>query len=116
MNSPWYLPRVPEPEEMDSADEVQVYNSAAAEAHLDRIDNTFVAHLGRLLHTATRLRLPALDRDHHRHGPRLLGRRVGRSGPPGAPAAVPFASTFKDRPGRPGRKERVVPERTGSRR
>lgn len=61
MNSPWYLPRVPEPEEMDSSDEVEVYNSAAAEAHLDRIDNTFVAHLARLLHTATRLRLPALD-------------------------------------------------------
>jgi ubiquinone/menaquinone biosynthesis C-methylase UbiE len=61
MNSPWYLPRVPEPEEMDATDEVEVYNSAAAEAHLERIDNTFVAHLGRLLATATRLRLPGLD-------------------------------------------------------
>ena len=49
MNSPWYLPRVPEPEEMDSSDEVAVYNSAAAEDHLDRIDDTFVEHLLRLL-------------------------------------------------------------------
>lgn len=61
MNSPWYLPRVPEPEEMDCSDEVEVYNSAAAEAHLDRIDNTFVAHLLRLLETASRPLGPALD-------------------------------------------------------
>ncbi|MSO19143.1 MAG: class I SAM-dependent methyltransferase [Acidobacteria bacterium] len=49
MNSPWHLPRIPEPEEMDCSDEVEVYNSAAASAHLDAIDNTFVEHLMRLL-------------------------------------------------------------------
>src|SRR5690349_1756400 len=61
MHSPWYLPRVPEPEEMDSADEVEVYNSAAAEAHLERIDDTFVQHVLRLLPRPDNLKLPALD-------------------------------------------------------
>jgi ubiquinone/menaquinone biosynthesis C-methylase UbiE len=45
----WHLPRVPEPEEMDDAGEVASYTSAAAERHLDAIDNTFVEHLLRLL-------------------------------------------------------------------
>jgi ubiquinone/menaquinone biosynthesis C-methylase UbiE len=53
MNSPWYLPRVPEPEEMDSCDEVQVYNNAAAQAHLNRIDDSFVTHLMKLLASAS---------------------------------------------------------------
>jgi ubiquinone/menaquinone biosynthesis C-methylase UbiE len=61
MNSPWYLPRVPEPEEMDCSDEVEVYNSAAAEAHLDRIDNSFVAHLLRLMPGGGSPKLPGLD-------------------------------------------------------
>ena len=43
------LPRVPEPEEMDDASEVASYTSAAAERHLDGIDNTFVEHFLRLL-------------------------------------------------------------------
>jgi len=47
----WKLDRVPEPEEMDEAEEVQSYNSAAAARHLDAIDNTFVKHLRRLLPT-----------------------------------------------------------------
>jgi ubiquinone/menaquinone biosynthesis C-methylase UbiE len=45
----WQLPRVPEPEEMDEAHQVESYSSAAAERHLDAIDNTFVDHLMRLL-------------------------------------------------------------------
>jgi ubiquinone/menaquinone biosynthesis C-methylase UbiE len=45
----WRLERVPEPEEMDDAGEVSSYNSAAAEKHLDAIDETFVEHLLRLL-------------------------------------------------------------------
>lgn len=45
----WKLERVPEPEVMDEADEVESYSSAAAQHHLDAIDNTFVAHLFRLL-------------------------------------------------------------------
>ena len=45
----WHLPRIPEPEQMDSAEEVQSYSSAAAEQHLADIDNTFVEHLLRLL-------------------------------------------------------------------
>ncbi len=43
------LPRVPEPEVMEETGEVESYNSAAAARHLDAIDNTFVAHLLRLL-------------------------------------------------------------------
>jgi ubiquinone/menaquinone biosynthesis C-methylase UbiE len=45
----WTLPRVPEPEVMDEADEVEAYASAAAEAYLQRIDETFVAHACRLV-------------------------------------------------------------------
>jgi SAM-dependent methyltransferase len=45
----WKLERVPEPEEMDDAEEVASYSSAAAERHLDAIDDTLVEHLSRLL-------------------------------------------------------------------
>jgi ubiquinone/menaquinone biosynthesis C-methylase UbiE len=45
----WRLPRVPEPEVMDDAGEVESYNSGAATRHLEAIDNTFVEHLLRLL-------------------------------------------------------------------
>jgi ubiquinone/menaquinone biosynthesis C-methylase UbiE len=39
----WFqLPRQPEPEVMDDACEVEAYASAAAQAHLDAIDNTLV--------------------------------------------------------------------------
>lgn len=44
----WELPRVPEPEVMGEADEVDAYASAAAQAYLDRIDNTFVEQALRL--------------------------------------------------------------------
>jgi ubiquinone/menaquinone biosynthesis C-methylase UbiE len=43
------LPRVPEPEVMDDSTEVQAYASAAAQAYLDAIDDTFVEHAIRLL-------------------------------------------------------------------
>ena len=43
------LPRVPEPEVMDDSAEVEAYASAAAQAHLDAIDNTFVEHALRLV-------------------------------------------------------------------
>lgn len=36
------LPRTPEPEVMNDADEVEAYASAAAQAHLDSIDDTLV--------------------------------------------------------------------------
>ena len=36
------LPRRPEPEAMGAADEVEAYASAAAQAHLDSIDNTLI--------------------------------------------------------------------------
>ncbi|HWP84344.1 MAG TPA: class I SAM-dependent methyltransferase [Terriglobia bacterium] len=45
----WHFERIPEPEEMDAAGEVASYNAAAAEQHLDAIDETFVEHLLRLL-------------------------------------------------------------------
>jgi SAM-dependent methyltransferase len=45
----WKLTRVPEPEVMDDACEVESYNSGAATRHLEAIDNTFVEHLLRLL-------------------------------------------------------------------
>jgi len=45
----WKLNRVPEPEVMDDAGEVESYNSGAATRHLDEVDNTFVEHLLRLL-------------------------------------------------------------------
>jgi ubiquinone/menaquinone biosynthesis C-methylase UbiE len=38
------LPRIPEPEGMDDSAEVEAYASAAGQAHLDAIDNTFVEH------------------------------------------------------------------------
>jgi ubiquinone/menaquinone biosynthesis C-methylase UbiE len=43
------LDRVPEPESMDHSGEVEAYASAAAQAHLDAIDDTFVAHAQLLL-------------------------------------------------------------------
>lgn len=43
------LLRVPEPEVMDDSGEVEAYASAAAQAHLDSIDNTFVEHALRLV-------------------------------------------------------------------
>ncbi len=46
----WFdLPRVPEPEVMDDSDEVEAYSSAAAQAYLDKIDDTFVEHAVRLV-------------------------------------------------------------------
>jgi len=53
------LPRVPEPEVMDDRAEVEAYTSAAQQAHLDAIDDTFVLHAVRLL--AGRSRGRALD-------------------------------------------------------
>ncbi|MGA2511514.1 MAG: class I SAM-dependent methyltransferase [Candidatus Acidiferrales bacterium] len=53
------LPRVPEPEVMDDSGEVAAYSSAAAQAHLDAIDNTLVDHAVRLV--AGRERGRALD-------------------------------------------------------
>src|SRR4029077_10985462 len=43
------LPRVPEPEVMDDSSEVQAYSSAAANAYLSNIDDTFVEHALRLI-------------------------------------------------------------------
>jgi ubiquinone/menaquinone biosynthesis C-methylase UbiE len=43
------LPRVPEPEVMDDAGEVEAYASAAAQKHLDAIDNTLIDHAVRLV-------------------------------------------------------------------
>ncbi|MGH9574229.1 MAG: methyltransferase domain-containing protein [Candidatus Acidiferrales bacterium] len=43
------LVRVPEAETMDDSGEVEAYASAAAQAHLDAIDDTFVAHAQLLL-------------------------------------------------------------------
>jgi ubiquinone/menaquinone biosynthesis C-methylase UbiE len=47
------LPRVPEPEVMDDAAEVQAYSSAATQHHLDKIDDTFVEHALRLVNGRT---------------------------------------------------------------
>ncbi len=44
----WKLERVPEPEVMDAASEVEAYASAAAQAYLEKIDRTFVDHVSRL--------------------------------------------------------------------
>lgn len=41
--------RVPEPEVMDDSGEIEAYSSAAAQTHLDALDNTFVDHAVRLL-------------------------------------------------------------------
>ena len=46
------LPRVPEPEVMDDAGEVEAYASAAAQKHLDAIDNTLIDHAVRLVRGA----------------------------------------------------------------
>ncbi len=43
------LPRVPEPEVMNDSGEVEAYSSAAAQAYLDKIDDTFVEHAVRLV-------------------------------------------------------------------
>jgi ubiquinone/menaquinone biosynthesis C-methylase UbiE len=51
------LPRVPEPEVMDDSSEVQAYSSAAAEAHLGKIDDSFVEHALRLVDSAPGLAL-----------------------------------------------------------
>lgn len=51
--------RIPEPEVMDDLGEVGAYSSAAAQSHLDKIDDTFVSHAVRLIHRRERGR--ALD-------------------------------------------------------
>jgi ubiquinone/menaquinone biosynthesis C-methylase UbiE len=43
------LTRVPEPEIMDTDDEVDAYASAAAQSYLESIDRTFVDHVARLI-------------------------------------------------------------------
>jgi ubiquinone/menaquinone biosynthesis C-methylase UbiE len=43
------LPRIPEPEVMDDSAEIEAYSSAAAQAYLDKIDDTFVEHVLRLV-------------------------------------------------------------------
>jgi ubiquinone/menaquinone biosynthesis C-methylase UbiE len=43
------LPRTPEPEAMEDAGEAEAYASAAAQTHLDAMDDTFVAHAQLLL-------------------------------------------------------------------
>jgi len=43
------LPRVPEPEVMDDLGEVEAYSSAAAQAHLSKIDDAFIEHALRLV-------------------------------------------------------------------
>lgn len=49
----WFdLKRVPEPEAMDDLGEVEAYASAAAQAHLDRIDDSFVEQALSLVHKA----------------------------------------------------------------
>ena len=41
----FFLPRVPEPEVMEGCEETEAYTSAASQAHLNRLDNTFVDHV-----------------------------------------------------------------------
>ena len=53
------LRRIPEAEVMDDSGEVEAYASAAAQAHLEKIDDTFVAHALRLVRGRERGR--ALD-------------------------------------------------------
>ena len=49
----WFdLPRRPEPEVMDDSSEVQAYSSAAADAYLSKIDDSFVDHALRLIGAA----------------------------------------------------------------
>jgi len=50
------FPRVPEPEVMDDSGEVQAYACAAAQAHLEKFDATFVAHAQRLVRGREALR------------------------------------------------------------
>ncbi len=58
----WFsLQRLPEPEVMDSDDEVEAYASAAAQAYLEAIDRTFVDHVARLIAPAVDRRISALD-------------------------------------------------------
>jgi ubiquinone/menaquinone biosynthesis C-methylase UbiE len=45
----FHLDRVPEPEVMDSAEEVEAYSDATTQQYLEKIDRTFVEHLSRLL-------------------------------------------------------------------
>ena len=52
-----HLPRVPEPEVMDDSREVQAYSSAAAEAYLGKIDDSFVEHALRLIDSVSGLAL-----------------------------------------------------------
>ena len=59
----WKLERVPEPEEMDEAEEVASYSSAAAERHLEAIDDTFVEHLSKLLPAGMATASPSLGLD-----------------------------------------------------
>jgi len=47
------LPRVPEPEVMDDSSEVRAYSSAAAEAYLGKVDDSFVEHALRLIGPAS---------------------------------------------------------------
>jgi len=47
------LARVPEPEVMDDSGEVEAYSSAAAQAYLNKIDDTFVEHAARLVRGRT---------------------------------------------------------------
>jgi len=47
------FPRVPEAEVMDDSGEVEAYASAAAQAHLDKIDNTLIEHAVRLVRGAS---------------------------------------------------------------
>jgi ubiquinone/menaquinone biosynthesis C-methylase UbiE len=53
------LPRIPEPEVMDDSREVEAYSSAAKQAYLEQIDDTFVEHALRLVNGRERGR--ALD-------------------------------------------------------
>ncbi len=46
------MPRVPEPEVMDAASEVEAYSSAAAQSYLEKIDRTFVDHAAGLIESA----------------------------------------------------------------
>jgi ubiquinone/menaquinone biosynthesis C-methylase UbiE len=48
-----HLQRVPEPEVMDDAGEVEAYSSAAAQEYLEGIDDTFVVHALKLLRGGT---------------------------------------------------------------
>jgi ubiquinone/menaquinone biosynthesis C-methylase UbiE len=55
------LPRVPEPEVMDDSGEVEAYSSAAAQAYLNTIDDTFVDHAARLVNVRAPCTGRALD-------------------------------------------------------